>query len=243
MTKNRFDGTLGKVFLDFDPDSLTMSSYQSKNSSLVPSRKENKFLRSVKPSKTYFGGKRGGQTKDNNESFKIPSEIEPGKENSTHQYIHEVGESKTCSVEERLKDSKNENQKFKALQITVNDKNTTTKSQNKMALPKNRLSGSSLKEPYATERSDKAKYEIKDGVTFQSNSENKNDDTNRKNLHENSVRTAKSLVKVERNDNPNGTILKSKATRFSAAGQLSRRSLTSKKISVKQLDINKVYLQ
>ena len=51
VTKNRFDGTLGKVYLDFHRESLTMSSYQT-NSTNIAVKKENKNMRSVKPPKT-----------------------------------------------------------------------------------------------------------------------------------------------------------------------------------------------
>ena len=51
VTKNRFDGTLGKVYLDFNRETLTLSSYQT-NSTDITVKKENKNMRSVKPPKT-----------------------------------------------------------------------------------------------------------------------------------------------------------------------------------------------
>ena len=68
VTKNRFDGTLGKVYLDFNRDSLTMSSYQGN-----PPKKENKLVRSVKPPKTDASSKKS-KTQGENENRSTASE-------------------------------------------------------------------------------------------------------------------------------------------------------------------------
>ncbi|CAB4033115.1 twinkle, mitochondrial isoform X2, partial [Paramuricea clavata] len=102
VTKNRFDGTLGKVYLDFNRDSLTMSSYQGTTTTTVSCKKDNKFIRSVKPPKTGLSSRK---TKIEGEN----EERGTGGERGGNPEIEKRGTSKR-KTESGLKD---ENQKDK----------------------------------------------------------------------------------------------------------------------------------
>lgn len=208
VTKNRFDGTLGKVYLDFNRDSLTLSSYQGENA--ASAKKENKIIRSTKPPKTSPSSKRTKTEGDERVSSSGTKAGNREKESSGYKNIIDSPSTvvrsnnatkvfnpmKTPSPTVKLPE--NENQIYKI------GKNTSTDDP-----PSNSSVGAS------------------NDVSFNTTS---------------SFEPSKQAVALKKDENSKGISLKTKATRFS--GQPDKRSmLTGKKISVKQLDVNKVYLQ
>ena len=200
MTKNRFDGTLGKVYLDFDRDSLTMSSYQG--ATAASAKKENKNIRSMKPPKASLSFKK---TKIEGEERASSSGIKSGnreKEGSkykdtsfdSNKATKVLNPMKASSLTAKL--SKDENQIYRI------DKNTNTDAPNISSRGSN-------------------------GINMNTTS---------------SLEPSTQAVTLKKDENSKGTSLKTKATRF--IRQSDKRSmLTGKRISVKQLDVNKVYLQ
>ena len=200
MTKNRFDGTLGKVYLDFNRDSLTMSSYQG--ATAASAKKENKNIRSMKPPKASLSSKK---TKIEGEESPSSSGIKSGnREKESSKYKDTSFDSnnatkvlnpmKTSSLTAKL--SKDENQTYKK------DKNTNTDALN------------------ISSRGSK-------GINMNTTS---------------SLESSTQAVTLKKDENSKGTALKTKATRF--IRQSDKQSMiTGKRISVKQLDVNKVYLQ
>ena len=77
VTKNRFDGTLGKVYLDFDRETLSMSG--KKREDFVAPKKENRSVRSVKPPRTATGTPVRKNTKHDKERTSTPAFAQESK--------------------------------------------------------------------------------------------------------------------------------------------------------------------
>ena len=218
VTKNRFDGTLGKVYLDFNRDSLTMSSFQGSTSASASSKKDNKLLRSVKPPKTGVSSRRT-KTEDDCED-KVP-----------------VGERET-------KYPYREKETFKNKNLTSGSSATSVT----RTVPKNNIKETNSIKAYI-EIGSKAENENYKDQNIDSKSSVKSTspvdasrDIKHSSMSTSSVKPSVQAVEVKKGENSKGTALSTKATRFS--GHSNKRSLlTGKKMSVKQLDVNKVYLQ
>ncbi|CAB4041264.1 Hypothetical predicted protein, partial [Paramuricea clavata] len=222
VTKNRFDGTLGKVYLDFNRDSLTMSSYQGTTATTVSSKKDYKFIRSVKPPKTGLSSRKT-KTEGENE------ERETGGESGAKTGNREKGnyKEKNISSESSVTSST-------SLVSNKNIKESNSRNNQAAKLKINNESGSkdgNQKDKHNTESSAKSNTSVVAGNHIKHS-----------NLSTNSAQPSSQAVRLKKDENSEGTAFSTKAMRFN--GHSSKRSLvTGKKISVKQLDANKVYLQ
>ena len=207
MTKNRFDGTLGKVYLDFNKDSLTMSSYQGSTPTSL--KTENKYVRTSKPPKPSLSSKRpkmAGENKD---------------EKLTNENDSPSGNTQKKSLIDKSINNHISNQSV----IKLNPNRTSTKALRVKLDKQNTLKGESQLH----------------NSTIVNNEEVSKSDINDSTDNTTSLLKPQAIL-LKKDESSKGTSLSTKATRFDA--QINRRSLlTGKKISVKQLDVNKVYLQ
>ena len=211
VTKNRFDGTLGKVYLDFNRDSLTMSSYQGTNA--ASAKKENKIIRSSKPPKPSPSSKR--------------TKIE--------------GDERVTSSGTKAGNREKESSKYKNMSIdspsivVVSDDTTKVLNPIKTSSPTMKLT-----------KSEAQIYKIDKNTSTDDPRVSSNNSVGASNYVSfkttSSFEPSRQAVTLKKDENSKGTALKTKATSFNRQSD-KRSMITGKKISVKQLDVNKVYLQ
>jgi hypothetical protein len=201
-----------------------MSSYRGTTTTTVSSKKDYKFIRSVKPPKTGLNSRKT-KSADANE------ERETGGERGAKSGNREKGNYK----------EKNVSSESSVTSSTSVVSNKNIKESNSIKIPNqaaklksNSESGSkdaNQKDKHNTESSAKSNTPVVAGNHIKHS-----------NLSTNSVEPSSQAVRLKKDENSKGTALSTKAMRFN--GHPSKRSLlTGKKISVKQLDVNKVYLQ
>ncbi|XP_028410521.1 twinkle protein, mitochondrial-like [Dendronephthya gigantea] len=225
VTKNRFDGTLGKVYLDFNRDSLSMSSYQTTSAS-ASSKKENKLVRTVKPPKTGFGPKRITKSEPASEERIATDDraTKLGNREKANLKGKNIGnESSTVEASSILSDNMNKVHSIKAPGLSANlNINSEPEAKPRSQNYKDKNMSNTPPSAVASSRPSAGSYDMKESNT--------------------SFKPSTQAVKLKKDDQSKGTALSTKATRFIV--QTNKKSLSmGKKISVKQLDVNKVYLQ
>ena len=201
-----------------------MSSYQGNTTTNLSSKKDNKFVRSVKPPKT---GQSSRRTKTEDEN---------------------VG--RITAGERGTKSGNREKGNYKDKNLTSESSATSTSGM---------VSNNNINESNSIKISNNEAIKIKSGGSTKSENQNDKDkntessevsttpvvvgnNIKHSNITTNSFEPSSQAVRLKKDENSKGTALSKKATRFDAhSGK--RSLLTGKKISVKQLDVNKVYLQ
>ncbi|CAB4007414.1 twinkle, mitochondrial isoform X3, partial [Paramuricea clavata] len=196
VTKNRFDGTLGKVYLGFNRDSLTMSSYQGTTTTTVSSKKDNKFIRSVKPPKTGLSSRKT-KTEGENEERKTGGEREAKSGNREKGNYKEKNVSSKSSVTSSTSVVSNKN---------IKESNSIKMPIQAAKLKINSESGSkdvNQKDKHNTESSAKSNTPVVAGSHIK-----------HANLSTNSVEPSSQAARLKKNENSKGTALSTKAMRF-----------------------------
>jgi hypothetical protein len=197
-----------------------MSSFQGNASAIMPSKKDNKFVRSVKPPKTAVGSRRTKTEEDEEDKRTIHERVTKygNREKASFKDKNLTSESSATSTT-RLVPSNNINEE-KSIKIYDQAVKINSESGSKAENENNKDENVN---------SNKSSVAIKQDIKHST-------------ISKNSFEPSSQAVKLKKDENSKGTALSSKGTRFS--GHSSKRSLlTGKKMSVKQLDVNKVYLQ
>ena len=194
-----------------------MSSFQGSAGASVYSKKD-KLVRSIKPPKTSASSRRT-KTEDDSED-KVPvgerGTKYPNREKGNYKDKNVTSESPATSVTRIV--PKNDIKQTNPVKVYIETGSTT---ENENYKDQNIDSRSSVKSTSSVEASQ---------------------DIEHSSVSTSSVKPSGQAVKLKKDENSKGTALSTKGTRFS--GHSNKRSLlTGKKMSVKQLDVNKVYLQ
>ena len=192
-----------------------MSSFQGSTNANVSSKKDNKLMRSVKPPKTGVSSRKT-KTEDDSEDKVLFSERKakyPNREKGNYKFKNLTSESSATSVTRIV--PKNNIKETNPIKVYIE---IGSKAENENYKDQNIDSKSSIKSTSPMEASRDIKHSS---------------------MSTNLFKPSGQAVKLKKDENSKGTAL---STRFS--GHSNKRSLlTGKKMSVKQLDVNKVYLQ
>ena len=200
-----------------------MSAYRT-NSASASSKKENKLVRSVKPPKTGLGAKR--------------SKAETATEDrvATDDTVTKLGNREKGNL-------KGQNI---GIESSVEPSSILSNNIKKVV---NSIKASSLAESVNINgeletkcRSQNDKDKIISNSTTLSVASSPSVETYNMKEYNTSFEPSTQAIKLKKDNKPKGTALSTKATRFNR--QTNKKSLSmGKKVSVKQLDVNKVYLQ